>query len=331
MGRPRRHSRGHRPLKPVEAVEALFRRAAQAQRLGGYAEAVDLYREVLRRRPGLAIAEENLCLALLGAGDLTEGFARYDIRFTRELGRVPRPGLSFPEWRGEPLAGRSILVWMEQGFGDQIMLGRFVPVLAAGGAAVSILAPPPLTRLFRSLPARVIEASGEMQIPRHDFWIMPGSIPSRLGVSEATLPKAAYLPGAPGGRGAGVAWRGDPRHPTNAARSLTPEHRGALEALPGAISLLPEDTGAADFEATAEIIRGLERVITVDTSLAHLAGAMGKPTWVLLSAENCCWRWQGARDDSPWYPSLRLFRQQTPGDWGPVMDAVRGALAQEGA
>ena len=131
---------------------------------------------------------------------------------------------------------------------------------------------------------------------------------------------------ASGGSGIGVAWRGDPKHPTNVQRSLDDQHRAALEALPGAVSLLPEDTGAADFEATAEIVRGLERVITVDTSIAHLAGAMGKPTWVLLSAENCCWRWQGARTDSPWYPTVRLFRQQTPGDWAPVPGAVRQAL-----
>jgi hypothetical protein len=312
----------------VDAVEALFRRAVQAQRRLAYREAADLYGEVLKRRPGFAPAEENLCLALLGAGDLEQGFARYDLRFTRGLGRVPKPALSFPEWGGEPLAGRSILVWMEQGAGDQIMFARFVPVLAGLGAQVSLLTPPALARLFARLPARIIEAAGEVRIPVHDYWIMPGSIPGRLRVGERTLPGAPYLPGSGGGRGVGVAWRGDPKHPTNAQRSLTPKHRAALEALPGAVSLLPEDTGAADFEATADIVRGLSRVITVDTSIAHLAGAMGKPVWLLLSAENCCWRWQTGRADSPWYPTMRLFRQRTPGDWGPVMDEVRAALAQ---
>jgi hypothetical protein len=312
----------------MDEVEALFRRAAQAQRTLDYAQASALYRRVLQLRPGFAPAEENLCLALLGAGELEEGFARYDVRFTRDLGRVNKPALSFPEWRGEPLAGRSILVWIEQGFGDQIMYARFTPVLAAMGAQVSILTPPPLTRLFRNLPARVIEAAGEVQIPRHDYWTMPGSIPARLGVSEASLPTTPFLPVGDGGQGLGVAWRGDPKHPTNVQRSLTPEHRATLEALPGAVSLLPEDTGAADFEATAEIIKGLELVITVDTSIAHLAGAMGKPVWLLLSAENCCWRWQSGRSDSPWYPSARLFRQTTSGDWGSVMDAVRAALAE---
>src|SRR5262249_36888892 len=152
--------------------------------------------------------------------------------------------------------GRSILVWMEQGMGDQIMFARFVPVLAAMGAQVSMLVPPPLTRLFHGLPGRLIQALGDLQIPSHDHLIMPGSIPARLATSEATLPKGTYLPGRQGGAGIGVAWRGDPRHPTNDQRSLTPKHRAALEALPGATSLLPEDTGAADFETTAEMIRG---------------------------------------------------------------------------
>jgi len=315
----------------VDAIEAQFRRATNAQRLGRYDEAVALYRGILDRSPGLAIAEENLCLALLGAGDLAEGFRRYDIRFARTQGRVAKPALSFPEWRGEPLQGRSILVWSEQGFGDQIMFARFVPVLRAMGAEVSLLTPPPLLRLFAELPAQLIEAAGEVRIPRHDFWIMPGSIPGRLGVDEATLPRSPYLPCRDGGEGVGVAWRGDPRHPTNAQRSLPTEHREALLDLPAAASLLPEDSGARDFAETAAMIRDLALVITVDTSIAHLAGAMGKPTWILLSGENCCWRWQADRTDSPWYPSARLFRQASPGDWGAVMYAVRRALTAERA
>jgi len=315
----------------MDGVEVLFRRAAAVQRAGDYAAAVELYREVLRARPGFSPAEENLCLALLAAGDYAEGFRRYDIRFTRKLGRVAKPALSFPEWRGEPLAGRSLLVWMEQGFGDQIMFARFIPVLAAMGAEISLLAPPPLVRLFASLPARIIAAEGRVAIPPHDFWIMPASIPGLLGVTEAAIPAAPYLPGAPSGSGIGVASRGDPRHPNDSERSLPPAAAAELLALPGAVSLLPEDTGAPDFEATAELVRGLEQVITVDTSLAHLAGAMGKPTWVLLPAQNCCWRWQSGREDSPWYPSVRLFRQRTAGAWAPVLAAVAAALRDDPA
>jgi hypothetical protein len=315
----------------MDAVEARFRAATALQRRGDYGPAVAIYRALLAERPDLEIARENLCLALLGAGEYREGFALYDLRFSRTKGRVPKPQLSFPEWRGEPLAGRSLLVWMEQGFGDEIMFARFVRVLADRGGRVSILAPPPLARLFEALPAEVITAAGEVTIPRHDFWIMPGSIPGRLGTTLESLPAAPYLPGAEGGQGVGVVWRGDPRHHNDHNRSL-PEALGReLLALPGAVSLLPEDSGAADFADTAARLRELALVIAVDTAVVHLAGAMGKPVWVLLPAESCDWRWMSGRSDSPWYPSARLFRQPAPGDWRPVIADVRQALAAQGS
>jgi hypothetical protein len=273
---------------------------------------------MLAERPELADVQANLALALLGAGQYAEGFLLYDLRFTRREGRVAKPALTFPEWRGEPLAARSILVWMEQGYGDQIMFARFAGELARRGARVSILAPPPLARLFASLPADVIVAEGKVTIPPHDFWVMPGSIPGRLGTTLETLPNAPYLPGRDGGEGTGLVWRGDPRHPTNAARSLPGDLAAELLALPGVRSLHPEDTGARDFQDTAAIVAGLERVVSVCTSVAHLAGAMGKPTWVLLMAENCDWRWMEGRSDSPWYPSSTLFRQPRAGDWRAV-------------
>lgn len=316
----------------MDAVEARFRQATELQRRGDYAAAAALYRALVAERPDLEIARDNLCLALLGAGEYGEGFRLYDQRFTRTVGRVAKPRLSFPEWRGESsLAGRSILVWMEQGYGDQIMFARFVRKLADRAAAVSILAPPALVRLFRHLPAEVIAAEGEVTIPRHDCWIMPGSIPGRLGTTMATLPREPYLPGAAGGEGVGVVWRGDPRHHNDANRSLSEALAARLLALPGAVSLRPEDTGAVDFADTAARIRGLALVIAVDTSVVHLAGAMGKPVWVLLPALNCDWRWMSRRLDSPWYPTARLFRQPAPGDWNAVLAAVRQALETQGS
>lgn len=314
----------------MDAIEARFRDAAALQRHGDYAAAAALYRALLAERPDLEIARDNLCLALLGAGEYGQGLPLYDQRFTRTAGRVAKPQLSFPEWRGEPLGGRSILVWMEQGYGDQIMFARFVRSLADQAAAVSILAPPALVSLFRHLPAEVIAADGAVTIPRHDCWIMPGSIPGRLGTTLPTLPNSPYLPGAAGGEGVGIVWRGDPRHHNDANRSLSETLAGQLLALPGAVSLLPEDTGATDFADTAARIRDLALVIAVDTSVVHLAGAMGKPVWVLLPALHCDWRWMSGRTDSPWYPTARLFRQPTPGDWDAVLAEVRQALATQG-
>jgi hypothetical protein len=277
--------------------------------------------------PDLDAARENLCLTLLAQGHYAEGFPLYDVRFTRAVGRVPTPALPFPQWAGEPIAGRSLMVWSEQGFGDQIMFARFIPQLVELGARVTMVVPPALAPVFRRLPAEIVPAAPTMSLQRHDFWAMPGSLPARLGVTLETLPAAPYLGGAAQGEGIGVVTRGDPRHHNDRHRSLPPDLAAELLALPGAVSLHPDDTGARDFGETADRIARLSLVIAVDTSVVHLAGAMGKPVWVLLPAHATDWRWMRGRSDSPWYPSARLFRQPSPGDWASVLVDVRQALA----
>jgi ADP-heptose:LPS heptosyltransferase len=121
--------------------------------------------------------------------------------------------------------------------------------------------------------------------------------------------------------------RGDARNLNDAQRSLPPELAARLLAQPGALSLHPEDSGAGDFADTAALIAGLELVISVDTAVAHLAGALGKPVWLLVPAQGTDWRWMTGRDDSPWYPSMRLFRQKPGQGWGPVVDEVLRRLA----
>ncbi|MBS0331803.1 MAG: hypothetical protein JSS35_03470, partial [Proteobacteria bacterium] len=152
------------------------------------------------------------------------------------------------------------------------------------------------------------------------------------GLSLEQIPKAPYLrppAGAPAeGGGVGVLTRGRPEHPNDANRSLGPEAAARLLALPGARSLHPDDTGAADFADTAALIAPLDLVISVDTAVAHLAAAMGKPTWILLPAFMNDWRWMEARSDSPWYPTARLFRQPAmDSGWSPVLDDVEAAFA----
>jgi hypothetical protein len=306
----------------MESVEDAFRRGVEAQRRGDLSAAADAYRAVLRIQPGNVLARNNLSFALIALGDYAEGFRLYDARFERSVGRVLKPSPSFPEWRGEDLRGRSLLVFPEQGFGDQILLARFATTLAEAGATVSMLTPPPLVRLFRHLPVRVIPAIGAVEVPPHDFWSMIGSLPGRMGVTEASLPTAPYLPSKAGGRGVGLTALAGPFPP---GRSLPDALRDGLLALPGVRSLAPEDTGAADFEATREIIESLDTVVSVDTATAHLAAAMGKPCFVLMWSPGD-WRWGRLPDRTPWYPSARLFRQPTPGDWPPVVDTVRAAL-----
>lgn len=294
-------------------MQALFAKAARARRDGRHDEAEAAYRDWLALEPGNPAPAYGLSHLLLARGAYAEGWAMYEARTEVPETGVKKPGLSFPEWRGEPIG--SLLIWPEQGFGDQIMFARWVPELVSQGVNVTLLTPPPLVRLFGLLGAAVLPAEGSVSIPRHDAWCLIGSLPRLLG----TMPSAPYLKGSIGGRGVGVMPVGNPRQVNDANRSMPPGPADELRRL--GCDLAPEVTGARDFEDTAEIIRGLATVLTVDTSVAHLAGAMGKPTYVLL-AHDACWRW-GAGDRSALYPSARLIRQPRPGDWEAVLRALR--------
>jgi hypothetical protein len=211
------------------------------------------------------------------------------------------------------------------------MYARFAPILKARGADVTLLSLPSLSRLFAaSLGVAVFAMSGKVEVPDPDLWVLTASLPARFGVTPGTVPAAPYLaaePRAAGGR-IGVMARGNPRHPFDATRSLPPPEAERLLALPGAVDLSPAATGAADFLDTARVVSGLDLVVTVDTSVAHLAGALGTPVWILLPVEGCDWRWMDRREDSPWYPSARLIRQPRPGDWRTVLDTVERELAE---
>jgi hypothetical protein len=241
-------------------------------------------------------------------------------------------GFPFPEWRGQELAGKRIVVFPEQGFGDSIQFARFAPQLAALGARVTLLAEPGLFRLYRDSfeAVEVIAANGPVEFPDPDYWAKICSLAYRFGVTPRTIPAAPYLkarqppPQPAPGRRVGVMANGNPRHKRDLLRSLPEAQARVLLDL--GVSLHPADTQAYDFAETAALIETLDLVISVDTSVAHLAGALGKPCWVLLPAEKPDWRWMTGRTDSPWYPSIRLYRQATPGDWRPVLDAVRRDL-----
>lgn len=311
------------------------------RRLGGvYAQAgrtalaEQQFRAALAARPGdkpTELALAGLCLSL---GRYAEGWPLLAARIPLHPDVVPPIHLSFPEWRGEPLAGKSVLVWVEQGFGDQIQMSRFVAGLKARGAAhVTLGCRPALGPLFETLAGAdtivPIATGTSMRIGRHDYWSRYFSLPEHLGVTLETLPAAPYL-AAPADRlarwshiagGIGVVWQASPTGfnaenkgmPAEAARRLLDR---------GAISLQPEDTGAQDFADTAAIIQRLDLVISIDTATAHLAGALGKPCWTLLPYVHADWRWLRDRSDSPWYPTMKLYRQTRPRDWSEILDQV---------
>jgi tetratricopeptide (TPR) repeat protein len=255
-------------------------------------------------------ARLNLGNVYLALGRDAEGWPLYDERPERLNSRTRK--LSFPEWQGQSLEGKRLLIWPEQGFGDQILAARFVPHLAA--AHTTFVCQQPLVRLFGGLGATVVPSVGDISVASHDYWILPMS----LARWAAPIESAPYLAGRPSRTGGiGVAWQGNAL--PDPGRSLPSELAAELLSLPGAISLHPQDSGARDFQDTADIIAGLDLVISIDTSVAHLAGAMGKPTLVLLQHHGVDWRW---RANPPWYPSVETLRQPAPGDWRGLVEAV---------
>lgn len=309
----------------VPETAAVWQTLGNFRRFTGELQAAEqAYRRAIELDPGLRQAQADLGLVLLAQGRFAEGWPLYEQR-PRRL-RTAARRLRFPEWMGEPLEGKRLFIWSEQGYGDQIMMARFVREL--GAAHITLTCAPGLARLFAQLPAEVVPLADEVQAPAHDYWVLPMSIPAKLGVDERTIPQAPYLTAPPRARGGiGVMARGNPSYAWDRSRSPPPAVGAELLALPGAMSLDPADTGAADFQDTAEIVAGLDLVITSDTSVAHLAGALGKTTWLLLSDHGLDWRWMRERADSPWYPSLRLYRQPRAGDWAAVVAEIRRDLA----
>ena len=326
---------------------------------GQFEDGLAALRHAVALAPGHANAHSGLGILLLMRGDFAEGLDEYEWR----LRSSERKGRRFPElpWQGESLAGRHIYVEAEQGFGDTLQFVRYLPLLAARGAAVSLRVHQQLASLIReSLPG--IKVLGDRGEPSGavDCDCALLSLPRLLRTRLETIPAPVRYLRAPEeattrwrqqfaamrGLKAGMVWAGNPEHANDQRRSLdlpalapllaTPKVSFAslqvgpraadLRTSPAAASVIDQSAKLTDFAETAAAVEQLDLVVTVDTSVAHLAGGLGKPTWLLLPWVTD-WRWLLGREDSPWYPAMRLFRQQRDQPWSEIIARVAAELA----
>lgn len=341
-------------LRPGFA-QALFNKGKSLAALERYAEAGAAYEAALALTPGYEEAKWHLSWARLVLGDFAQGWQLFESRWTvAELGNV-RHYPQLPQWLGqESIAGKSLLLYHEQGLGDTLQFCRYVPLLQALGAQVSLAVQPALVSLLANQWPGVTVAESFADVSGFDWATPLMSLPLALGTTLETVPaEVPYLrvpeptvPEYSGRPRVGIVWSGSTTHKNDRNRSMPLATLAPLLSLPvDWVCLQPEvrETDLAwlkahpevalqrpalpDFVTTAQIIAGLDLVITVDTSVAHLAGALGKPVWILLPT-GCDYRWLLERADSPWYPTARLFRQSERGDWAGVVSYVQEALTE---
>jgi tetratricopeptide (TPR) repeat protein len=347
-------------LRP-DYVRARIGRGAALHSLNRHREALAEFANVPDGDGSGADARHNEALSLLTLGDYRRGFERYEARWSRS-GMPRRRSLGKPLWLGEyPLSRKTILVHAEQGLGDTIQFVRYVPLLARAGATVVIEVQAPLRGLLsRVAGVSAAVARGE-PLPPYDVHCPAGSLPLALRTEVATIPvDIPYLAASaeridkwrprieslPSPRVA-IAWSGQPTHLNDRNRSIALARlapllaagkgsfigiqrdlrQGDADLLARFPNVMHVGADLDDFDDTAAVAALADLVISVDTSVVHLAGAMGRPVWVLLPFQPD-WRWMLDRDDSPWYPTARLFRQPTPGDWESAVAQVAVALAR---
>ncbi len=327
------------------------------EKLGRHEEACAAYREGLALAPAHPALHFNLATRLLLLGRYQEGWQEYAWRRRLGVWGAPRDGV--PEWQGESLEGKTLLIEAEQGLGDMIQFVRLAPALKARGARLVLECQEALLRLMSTAAGiDTLVPRGTQPLPATDLRAPLLSLPGLLGVDAEHIPAATpYLTAPPDrvafwkdrlaperGLRVGIAWAGNPEHTDDANRSCPPQFFRPLLELPGiAFYSLQKGSSAAqafpgrgirdyseewpDLAETAAFVTNLDLVIAVDTAVVHLAGALGARVWTLLPYSPD-WRWQLNRDDSPWYPTMRLFRAPQPRAWTPLIREVAAALSQ---
>lgn len=326
---------------------------------GKYDESIAAVERAMALRPDYWQARWNLGHLLLLRGNFDRGWPLYELRWQKE-NASKEAGLPQPLWDGSPLNGRRILLHFEQGFGDMIQFARYAPLLAAQGGRVIVAVMPPLRRLFQTLPGIEQVVSPGDPMPAIDVHYPAMSLPTLLGISVESIPgNVPYLFADPtlaeswksrlqtfsSKFNVGLVWAGNPGYFNDRNRSIPLSvfsplakcqqvrffslQKGAaaqkVKNPPPAMEWVDWTKELHDFADTAALIANFDLVIACDTAVAHLAGAMGRPVWTLLPFAPD-WRWMLERSDSPWYPTMRLFRQPHPGDWSSVLERVATEL-----
>ncbi|MDA8430023.1 MAG: tetratricopeptide repeat-containing glycosyltransferase family protein [Geobacteraceae bacterium] len=342
------------PASPVP----LTARATALQAVGNIAEAEADCRKALKIDPAFAAAHWNLALNLLLQGSYTEGWQEYEWRWLKPGFTSPCRHADVPLWDGSPLDGRTILLHAEQGFGDAIQFMRYAPLVAQRGGAVIIECHPELVQLVRSVEGIHAVVPFGAQLPQFSCQAPLLSLPRIFGTTLQSIPShcpyvsinsefrerwAALTSAHPADLRVGLVWAGksypDPLRSCRLAEfaPLATTQNVTFYSLqrgngseqvgypPPGMSLIDLTGQIKDFADTAALIEQLDLVISIDTAVAHLAGALGKPVWLMLPFAPD-WRWLLDRSDSPWYPTMEIFRQKQSGDWGDVMLRIDVAL-----
>lgn len=333
--------------------------ALASSETGDAEAAIALYKEALTLDPENVTIRTNLAYLFLSLGRLEEGLIEHEWRWKKpEAGKLR--DFNCPLWKGEPLQGKRILIHAEQGFGDTLQFVRYVPLVAQRGGKVILEVPRALHKLLSQISQAEQVISAGDPLPEVEWHCPLMSLPLAFGTTLETIPfYTSYLsipqdeissvkqrwPGE--GLRVGLAWSGNPNHKADAYRSTSLEQFIPLGTISGvsfyslqvgpaskqiaevasSFTVIDVCSGFTDFADTATFVAGLDLVIAVDTSVVHLAGALGIPVWILIASCRSDWRWFSNRSDSPWYPSARLFRQEKPGDWAGLMERVRLELS----
>jgi Flp pilus assembly protein TadD len=325
--------------------------------------AVDCLLRAIGLRPDHAEAHLALGQNLLALGDFAPGWLEYEWRNQTEAGKTALPAMTSAAWNGMRIPNGRLLMVGDQGYGDTIQFARYIPMLAERCAELVLGCSAEMAPLLANMPGVAQYCHRWTDVPGHAAHCRLSSVPGLLHTSLETIPaNIPYLSADParvaawrerldarlpaGTRRIGLAWIGRPTHPNDRRRSLPLARLAPLGTVGGAsfVSLqkpVPQSDDASlslfpgladisgeltDFGETAAVITNLDLVIAADTAVVHLAGALGKPVWILLP-KAADWRWLLERSDSPWYPTARLFRQKVPGAWDPVIAEAAGGLA----